>query len=519
MRRFRLSDTRAGHLAEEPVAPAQHPDTGDSLARSALSGVAWNYSGAAVLIATQIVSTAATARLIAPAQFGAYAVSQAAAGIFGYFTLSALGAGLLRRQVLGPRTVGTAFVLSVASGGVVALTMCLVAGVWSGAWNVPASSLVRVSAIALFFVSMSTVPLAMLRRQLRFRSAAAVETAAQVIGVTVGVLLAIQLNSAMALVIGQTVAAGGLVAASAWLARRELHFCFDMVEARELFSFAGHVSALNIGFYTLYTAPSWVIGRGFGAHSLGVYSRANLIVGLPLNYLTTGIAKVVYPLYGRMGTAVARRRTLISEATIVTTGFVWPPIALVAGAAPVVVSVLLGPGWGGSSDVLRLCALIACANLPWVLLANAAEAFGWMQLVWRWQSVYLVVLALGSALVYMDGLSLNGLLGAVAAAQWLGYGTAACTFVRRHVLDGRMVAVAQLVHGIAAGAVFSCSALCAYLLRDVGVGWQVAGQVVVTLGCFGALFTARRRFPASRILRRRLTQAMPGRRILGLTWS
>ena len=74
---------------------------------------------------------------------------------------------------------------------------------------------------------------------------------------------------------------------------------------------------LNVGFYTLYTAPGRAISRGFGAHSLGVYSRANLMVGLQLNYLTTGIAKVVYPLYGRIGSVASRRRALVSEAMVV----------------------------------------------------------------------------------------------------------------------------------------------------------------------------------------------------------
>ena len=190
--------------------PAGRTVAEGSLARSALSGVAWNYSGAAILVVTQLVSTAVTARLVTPSQFGAYAVAQAAAGIFGYFTLAAIGAGLSRRQELGPKTVGTAMVMSLASGGAVAVIMWLAAGPWCKAWQVPASSLVRVMALALFLVSSSTVPLALLRRGLRFRAAAGVETSTQVIGVTAGVLLAVHLHSAMALVVGQTVAAGGL---------------------------------------------------------------------------------------------------------------------------------------------------------------------------------------------------------------------------------------------------------------------------------------------------------------------
>ena len=55
------------------------------------------------------------------------------------------------------------------------------------------------------------------------------------------------------------------------------------------------------------------------------------------------------PLYGRIGTEVARRKALLSEAISVATGFVWPLFALVAGAAAIVIQVLLGSGWSGSS--------------------------------------------------------------------------------------------------------------------------------------------------------------------------
>ena len=91
-----------------------------SLTRSALSGTAWNYSGAAVLVVIQVASTAATARLVEPSQFGLYATAQAAAGVFGYFTLSAVAQGLLRRPHLSPHAVGTATAISVTTGSGVA---------------------------------------------------------------------------------------------------------------------------------------------------------------------------------------------------------------------------------------------------------------------------------------------------------------------------------------------------------------------------------------------------------------
>lgn len=484
-----------------------------ALTRSALSGAAWNYSGAAVLVITQIASTAATARLVSPKEFGAYATAQAAAGIFSYFALTAIGQDILRRPELSPNTVGTGAVMSIASGTVVALVMWFVAGAWSDAWHVPhAAPLVRVFALTLLLASCSTVPLALLRRALRFGLVAAVETGTQVIGVAVGVLLAVQMHSALALAIGQAVTAAILFISTAVLTRGSLRLNFATSEARTLFSFAGQVGALNVGFFSLYTAPSFVIARMFGAPMLGFYSRANVIVGLPLNYLTTGITKVMYPLYGRIGKDIARTRTLLTEGIAIATGFVWPLFAFIAGAAPIVVQLLLGSSWHRTAVLLQFCALIACGNLPWVMLTNAAEAFGWMRLVWMRQAAYLAVLSASVALVHFATFGVNELLLGVAAAQWTAYGLIAAVFMRRDYIGAQLMVHSHVIHGVVAILVYASAALCAHILRHTSVAGQAVGEVVVAAAICGGLVVGRFRYPASRLLGGRLAHASSGNR-------
>ena len=476
-----------------------------SLTRSALSGTAWNYAGAAVLVVAQILSTAATARLVAPREFGLYATAQAAAGIFGYFTLSAVGQGLLRRARLGPRAVGTAQTISLTSGAAVALLMWLLAGPWSDVWRIPdAAPLVRVMAVTLFLVSSSTVPLALLRHALRFRAAAGAEVGSQLIGITAGVLLAVQMHSAMALVIGQTIAAGALLVSTSMLTRRDLRVDFTSSEARELTLFAGQVGLQNIGFFTLYTAPGWVIARLFGASALGIYSRANLIVGLPLNYLTTGLIKVMYPFYGRLRSEVLRARTLLTESITIATGFSWVLFALVAGASPVIVELLLGPKWHDASTMVRLCALIACANLPWVLLGNSAEAFGWMRLVWFMEATYACVLGAAFLLVHFAALGLNAVLLGAAAAQWIAYALLLTEFARRGLVDSRMVLEGHIVHIPLALCTFAVAAICARVLADEPLAIQLIGQSTTAVAVAGVLIAARSWIPCSRTLEQRL---------------
>ena len=158
------------------------------------------------MVLAQIASTAATARLIAPSEFGVYATAQAAAGIAGYLILRGVGQDIQRRSTLGRNTVGTALTISLVSSCAVATVMWFGAGTWARMWGVPsASSVVEAFAVVTLLAAMSTVPLGMLRRQLAFRATAITETGSQVIGLASGVALAIALHSALALAIGQTV--------------------------------------------------------------------------------------------------------------------------------------------------------------------------------------------------------------------------------------------------------------------------------------------------------------------------
>lgn len=482
-----------------------------SLTRNALAGAAWNYAGAAVLVVVQIASTATTARLVSPKEFGAYATAQAAAGIFGYFTLGAVAQDILRRPELGSKTVGTAVSISLACATAVAVTTFLVAGAWSSAWHVPsAEPLVRVFALSLLLLSYAIVPLALLRRRLRFRTAAILETGSQVIGITAGILLALQMHSAMALAIGQAIAAGILIVGAVALTRGELALGFDGEEVRKLSSFAGRVTATNLAFFSLYTAPSLLVARMFGAQTLGLYSRANVIVTLPLNYLTTGLMKVMYPLYGRIGTEIARTRALLTEALSVATGIVWPLFALLAGASPIVVRLLLGHRWAGAAVLVELCVLIACGNLPWALLTNASEAFGWMRLVWARQAIYLGVLVAGVALVHFAGVGVVELLIAVAAAQWIAYGLTVLAFVRRDLLEPRLTINSHWIHAAVALVAFAGAAACEHVVRGRPIGLQVVAELAVALGVGAAVIGGRFRFPARLVLAERLSHVGMG---------
>jgi O-antigen/teichoic acid export membrane protein len=463
-----------------------------------------------VLVAAQIASTAATARLVAPREFGAYATAQAAAGFAGYFTMSSIGNGVLRRSQLGPRTIGTAIALSLGSAFTVGVVLVAVASPWARAWGVPdATPVVRAIALTLFLTSVATVPVALIRHRLHFAQAAIVDTGTQVAGLTAGVILAAEYHSALALALGQAVGAGALLVTASILVRDQLCLAFDRPDARELATFSTQVSFLGFGSYATNTAPGWFAGRAFGPSVLGLYSRATLIVGLPLTYLLIGVTKVVYPLYGRVRDDARRIRVLINEGLVLTTGFVWPAFALVAGGAPVIVRVLLGPSWHGAAPLVALSALIACGNVACGFLTNAAEALGWMRIVAARQILFFVGTATALLVAHFAGLSLTWLLALVAFAQWATYGLTLVPFVTMKLLDRGALLRENVTHGTVAMVLFGAAAGCAHGLSGESLAIQVTAQIAVAGGAVLLLWLGRSWVPAMRVLARRLGTAHP----------
>jgi lipopolysaccharide exporter len=396
-----------------------------------------------------------------------------------------------------------------------AIAGCLVLGapLWAGAWGLPgAAAAIRIFAIAQFGQSAAAVPLALLRRRLEFGRAAVLETTAIVAGMGLGVALAVRFHSAAALAAGQAGGAILLFIATALSTGHDLRPSFDRGEVRGITAFASQVSVLGLVSFLTLTLPSWFVARAFGATTLGFYSRARQMAELPADYAGTGIYRVIYPLYGRVRDSAVRTRTLLSEAVTLTTGIVWPVFALIAGASPLLIAVVLGPRWHSAASLLSLFCLAVSAAVPTGLLTNCAEALGWMRVIAVRQAVLLTctVAILGAAL--LAGATVEGMLAGLAAAQWLTYGITLSPFVRSELVSRRVAGIEQGMHALIAAAAYGLAWLCTSLTGGF--------PSPVRLGCLAATVAAglailtigRARFPAGRVLSRRLAQLAPAGR-------
>ncbi len=364
-----------------------------SLAQRSIRGAAWSYGGASVAIVGQLLYTALTARLISPAEFGAYATAQALLMLVGYFTLGTVGNAIIRHPTLDRQVVGTALILTGAAGAAVSLVVLAAAGLWADLWRSPeAASLIRLYAPQTLLGGLAIVPLSLLRRDLHYRSATLIETSSVLIGFGVGAVLAWQLRNAEALVLGQVAATGALLALGVLATRSRLSVSYSRLHARSLFSFSSQVSLQNLGHYVNNTLPSFAVSRFLGQASLGFFSRASLLVGLPLTFLAQGVQKTLYPIYPRFRDNEEECRRMMIDVVSVTTTMVWPLFAALAGLAPLVVELLLGARWAPAAAIVGPLCLYATVNLAYAIFASFAESFGHLRQIWLVQICWTLAL-------------------------------------------------------------------------------------------------------------------------------
>jgi lipopolysaccharide exporter len=484
--------------------PEPHDGNEPSLARQSLRGAAWNYAGAGVIIVGQLAYTALTARLISPGEFGAYATAQALLMLVGYLTLATVGNAVIRQPTIDRHIVGTAIALSSGAGLIVALVVVGVAGIWADVWRSPgAESLLRLFAPQVLLTALAIVPLALIRRDLRYRTASLIETSATLMGFAIGAVLAVRLRDADALALGQVANAAWLFGLSVLASRRQLHLTFSRRRARELFSFSAQVSLQNLGHYINNTLPSLVVSRTLGQAALGFFSRGSLLVGLPQTFLVQGISKTLYPIYPRFRDDEHECRRMMIDVTAVTTTVIWPLFAALAGLGPVVVDVLLGSDWEPVASVIGPLCLYAMANIAYSIFAPFAESFAYLRMIWFIQACWTIALVGALALAVIQDADMRAIVLVAAAIQIPVHVLQVALLARRRVVDALGTARVEAWAAGVAAVWYLATMLTTQLFSDSSVVTRVVASGCVVGLLAVATLLALPRLPAGRALAQR----------------
>jgi O-antigen/teichoic acid export membrane protein len=136
------------------------------------------------------------------------------------------------------------------------------------------------------------------------------------------------------------------------------------------------VSLTQITEVLTSTTDTLLVGRWLGPTALGQYSRATLLVELPVVQVSSATSRVLTPALSRLQDDEQRFASSMLRAAGIQALVVLTPVLLACSASTTLVEVVLGGGWGISADVLPVVACASGLSLLTHIVATAAEAKG-----------------------------------------------------------------------------------------------------------------------------------------------
>jgi O-antigen/teichoic acid export membrane protein len=335
-----------------------------SLRRSALSGAAWSYLGSAAILTLQTAYTATTARLISPAGFGAFALAMTIIQFAGYFANAGLSSSLVRAPSLDEAELRAGLTISLGAGTLLAIVLFAMAPLFSSLWHTSAvAPMLRLLAIHPLLVALGAAPIALLRRRLLLRRVVFLEVLGSIIGIAISLSCAFMDVGPVSLVFLPIASAGTILLGSWYIARTPMRPSFDLSRVATIMNFSSQVTGQNLVHYIANSLPIWLAGRLFGANVTGQYSRASNLAGIPLAYITTGISRTLYPIYAVLQSRRQRLASATTDVISVVSFLAFLVFGMLAGFAPELVAILLGPRWHLAGGYLTVLCGIAALDL------------------------------------------------------------------------------------------------------------------------------------------------------------
>jgi O-antigen/teichoic acid export membrane protein len=300
------------------------------------------------------------ARMLAPPDFGLVAMALALTSILYMFREAGLSTATVQQQTITHAQVSNLFWINVVIGVCCAGVAVIAAPVM--AWFYRDERIILVTvwlSLTLLAGGAAVQHLALLNRQMRFKALAVIDVGSMAASLLVGIAMA-ALGCGYWSLVGAQLAAAGSELLMAWIASRwRPQWVKRGVGTRSMLNFGASLTFAMLVRRITTNADSFLLGRYFGAHALGVYSRAMALVMRPLDQFLVPFDKVFLPVLSRLQDEPDRYRRYFLQIYSLIALASFPVAGLLLGLSRPIVLVLLGPRWIEAAPVLACLALVA----------------------------------------------------------------------------------------------------------------------------------------------------------------
>ncbi len=365
--------------------------TASTAVRRVRAGLGWSLAGNAVLRLGNVALTVLVARVVAPEEYGAFAVALTVWAILSTLAELGLGADLVRATDPERRAPTTATLGALAGMGLAAGMAAAAAPIATAFASPGSEGVIRVMALAIAVFGLGIVPAARLQRDFRQRALVACNLLGLAAGAALTWALATHGAGAAALAWGQVANQSVVVLALHLAVARGPRFGWSAPLARESIAFCVPLTAANLLSWVLLSVDNLVVARTSGPGGLGLYVLAFNVSSWPMSVVGTAVRVVALPGFAQVEDDAERNRALARAMvpTAVVAAFLALSLATTAGP---LVRLLYGERWAAAAAPLVGLAVFGGIRVVLDLLATFLVSVGATAEVLRVQVAWLLVM-------------------------------------------------------------------------------------------------------------------------------
>ena len=332
----------------------------ESLSGQASSSVGWLTAQTWIARIGGFVTVMILARLLTPEDFGVVAVALTVLPIVYLIADFGFGTYLMQSEKVNQLMVSTAFWYAATAGVALTIIVCVSAPAIESAFGITGASEVLIGiSPAVLLVSMASVPIALLRRDMSFRLLSLQAGLAALIGQITALALAFTGFGVWALV-SQTCVAQAVTLVAAWLAARwRPRLEFSLSELREMIGFGSHVVGVEAVGIIRKVIENLIISNALGGAALGQLVIAQRLVQTAQDLTGSAITPVSTVVFSRIRDDGNRLRSAYDRALGLSYFLISPALIAVVVTAPQLIPLLFGPQWTESVAPAQALAVAA----------------------------------------------------------------------------------------------------------------------------------------------------------------
>lgn len=321
-------------------------------------GVAWASSGQ---WGNQLLSFGiytGLARLLSPKVFGIVAIAGIYVAFTQLFVQQGFGTAIVQRSELERDHVDSAFWIATATAASLCLASVMLAGILARLFHEPkVAPVVAWLSFSFIFYALSSIPVALLTRELEFRPLAIRSLVATVAGGATGLTMA-YFGCGVWSLVGQQLANAMLGCVCLWSAVPwRPSFKISKRHLRDLYRFSISVAGNDILWFFSQKSDQALVGYGFGSAGLGPYSLASRLITFIHDSIIGPVQSVALPTFSRSQSDPFRLELALHKFCELSSFIALPLFAGIFVVSPDLVPLLFGSKWIPAVPILQVLAI------------------------------------------------------------------------------------------------------------------------------------------------------------------